>query len=221
MRKGLLIILVTLFALSVEAQEVRLGIKAGINLATLKGAGAKDFDSKTGINFGGFVEIPVSKNFYLQPELLYSAQGIKAEYFHVMSVEKRVAKVHRNIQLDLHYLNIPIMAKVYLLEGFALEVGPQLGFIISAKKNVKVDVSGELSDEAINVVKAEYAVGKSDVKEAFKTVELGLGFGPTYQSEMGILLGARFTFGFTGVYKDSSGPTQENKVIQFFAGYRF
>ncbi|RZJ55928.1 MAG: PorT family protein, partial [Flavobacterium sp.] len=36
----------------------------------------------------------------------------------------------------LSYLNVPIMAKYYVIEKLSLEAGPQIGFLLSAKNQV-------------------------------------------------------------------------------------
>jgi hypothetical protein len=97
--------------------EVRFGLKAGLSNCILSG----DTDVKSLLSFhaGGFVNIPVSDKFSVQPELLYSLQGEKG----------------KSIDATLHndYLNIPVMAKFYAADKFSIEAGPQLGFLLSAK----------------------------------------------------------------------------------------
>ncbi|HZW76961.1 MAG TPA: outer membrane beta-barrel protein [Flavobacteriaceae bacterium] len=65
-----------LFITTTQAQEIRLGAKAGVNLSNLI---IKDADPKpdmfTSFHLGGVVEIPITETFSVQPEILYSAQG--------------------------------------------------------------------------------------------------------------------------------------------------
>lgn len=99
------------------SDEVRFGLKSGLSNCILSG----DTDNKSLLSFhaGGFVNIPVSDKFSVQPELIYSLQGEKA----------------KSIDASLHndYLNIPVMAKFYAADKFSIEAGPQLGFLLSAK----------------------------------------------------------------------------------------
>lgn len=97
--------------------EVQFGLKAGLNSCILSG----DTDNKSLISFhaGGFVNIPVSEKFCIQPELLYSLQGEKGK-----SVDAT---------LNNDYLNIPVMVKFYAADKFTIEAGPQIGFLLSAK----------------------------------------------------------------------------------------
>ena len=104
---------------SMNAQEVNFGIKAGLNLAGLNGSeDLDDYDLRTSFHVGAVAEIGISEKFSFQPELLYSSQGAKAEE----------SGFKATIKLD--YLNLPLIAKYYVAEGFSVEAGPQIGFLL-------------------------------------------------------------------------------------------
>lgn len=100
---------------TVNAQDVRLGIKLGTNISSINGSNANNLDSRTGFIIGATAEVPLADKFSIQPELLYSAQG---------------AQVRDNFKYDLNYISLPIMAKYYIAEGFTVEAGPQFSFLI-------------------------------------------------------------------------------------------
>src|SRR5690606_32917803 len=78
MKKGILLAAFAFMAFTAtQAQEVRLGIKGGYNLANLTGD-VGDAKARSAFHIGGLVEVPVSEQFSVQPEILYSSQG--AEY---------------------------------------------------------------------------------------------------------------------------------------------
>ena len=110
-----------------NAQETKFGVKAGLNMADWSGDDADGIDSRVAFHVGGFAEIKLSDKFAVQPELLYSSQGGKAD----------------GGTVNTDYLNIPVMAKFYATEQFSIEAGPQVGFLMSAK--VKPD-SGDDQD---------------------------------------------------------------------------
>ena len=93
----MLFVFATFFTAS-QAQ-VKFGVKAGLNLATLAGDDADDANSKIGVNVGGFAEIPVAETFAVKPELVFSTQGAKAE------------TAGQDFKLNLSYINIPILGK--------------------------------------------------------------------------------------------------------------
>lgn len=106
-----------------NAQKTRFGIKGGLNISTVVGGDVDDTKSLIGFHVGGLAEIHVVEKFFIQPELLYSAQGTKVD-----------GPLGTDADLKLNYLNIPVLAKYYFVENkFSVEAGPQLGILLSAK----------------------------------------------------------------------------------------
>ena len=96
--------------------EVKFGPKAGLNIASLTEDNTK---SLTGFHVGGFAEIMISDKFAVQPEVLYSMQGAKAD--------------EGDGKINLDYIAIPVMAKYFVAEGFSIEAGPQISFVTRAE----------------------------------------------------------------------------------------
>ena len=191
MKKFCLIIAVILFCFKVTAQDnstsdngIKFGIKAGVNFATLTGD-TEGLESRTSFHVGALVEIPVSEKFSVQPELLYSGQGAKDD--------------SSDDELKLDYLNIPIIAKFYVAEGFSLEAGPQIGFLLSAKE--------------------EFDGQSEDIKDYVKGTDFGINFGLGYKMETGLNFGARYNLGLSEIPED--GGDLKNGVFQISIGYMF
>lgn len=105
----------TAFAEAVNAKDVKIGVKLGMNIASVNGSNANNLDSRTGFVFGVTAEIAFTEKFSIQPELLYSAQG---------------AQQGNDYRYDLNYVSLPIMAKYYIAKGFTVEAGPQFSFLV-------------------------------------------------------------------------------------------
>lgn len=192
MKKLLLVAAVAVFGFSsVNAQEVTFGAKAGLNLASISGDETDELDGRTSLHVGAVAEIAISDVFSVQPELLYSAQGAKYE-------EEGYEETWK-----LDYLNLPIMAKYYVAEGFSLEAGPQVGFLMSAK--AKAD--GE----------------EEDLKDFVKGIDFGANVGVGYKMESGLNFGARYNLGLSNVNdgEDADDFKNQNSVIQVSVGYFF
>ena len=71
--------------------------------------------------------------------------------------------------IKLSYLNIPLMAKYYVAEGFSLEAGPQIGFLLSAKDDYN-----------------DWRYGEDDIKEDVKGTDFGVNLGVGYKMESGL-----------------------------------
>ena len=118
--KKLFVLVLTTGVFFTASAQIQFGVKAGVNIATLAGAGSAGATSKVGFHGGGFARIPLVNSFFLQPELVYSGQGAKA------TSDGVVYNINQN------YLNIPVLAKWEHSSGFYRETGPQLGFLLAA-----------------------------------------------------------------------------------------
>ncbi|NLN25622.1 MAG: PorT family protein [Bacteroidetes bacterium] len=187
-----------------QSQEVRLGIKGGYNMTTLTGD-IEDASSRSSFHLGGLVEVPISERFSIQPEVLYSSQG--AEYRGTLT-----GADDSKITAKLDYIQVPIMAKFYAAEGFAVEAGPQVGFLMSAKE--------DFSSKTTAIGQTGSASGSFDVKEKYKGIDFGLGIGAAYRLDMGLFFGARYNLGLSNI-NDISNATVKNNVFQISVGYSF
>jgi hypothetical protein len=131
-----LALIAIVFATSVQSQHVNIGIKAGLNLYNIKNNDDFKYDMKPGLHAGLLGHIHVTKNFAVQPELLFSAQGAK---YKTGGVETK---------LNLNYLNVPILLQYMFDNGFRFEAGPQIGLLLTAKADngtTKTDVKSDLN----------------------------------------------------------------------------
>lgn len=106
MKKVLFAVFVTVSVLSMNAQ-IKFGVKAGLNIATLKGD-IDDVKSRAGLYAGGYARIPLAPKFTFQPEVLFSMQGAKFEYSETYmgyyAKEKSAFK--------FNYINIPLNVSI-------------------------------------------------------------------------------------------------------------
>ncbi|MCV9934171.1 PorT family protein [Flavobacterium sp. LS1R47] len=190
-----------------NAQEVKFGVKAGMNLSTWTGdTEGVDLKSKVGFNGGGFVAIQFSEKLTLQPEVLFSTQGVKVD-----NVEGDVngANYMGNVRFNLSYINVPVMVKYYVVKDFNIEVGPQIGFLTSAETVTK-----------INGFNGKH---KENVKEIFESVDFGLNFGAGYDFTENISAGVRYNLGLSNIAKTEEGDNTKlkNSVFSLLVGFKF
>ncbi len=173
------------------------GIKGGVNFATVTGSDNFDSpDSRTSFHVGALAEMPITDMFSIQAEALYSGQGAKLDF-------KGPDGDKAEIQLD--YINVPILAKLYVTKGLSFEVGPQFSFLV----NEEFD-SNPFSDGGdTNLENTPFEAEEFD---------FGVAGGLTFQTEMGLFATGRYTYGLTEIYKDSD---LRNSVFQLGVGYKF
>lgn len=191
MKKALLVVLIGCSVTSAFSQVI-VGIKGGLNLAKVHveatvpgfGSGSSSSDNLTSFHAGLYLRAPLGSTVSIQPELIYSVQGGSSS----------------GSDLKLDYLNVPIMLVYHANQQFNLQVGPQLGFILSTN-------SGSTSD--------------------FNSMDFGLGFGAGFDFGSGTNLGFRYVLGLSNITKvdTSQAPagtsiTTTNQVIQFSIGFK-
>lgn len=181
---GLLFLTVGLVAVG-TAQQTHFGLKAGLNVANVENPDGPDYDSKSGLHFGGLAHIHLSHHFAVQPEVVFSMQGGEVDA--------------NDAKLNLNYINVPVLAQYMFNEGFRIETGPQVGFLVSASSKV-----GDV---------------KVDREDDFKTVDFSWAFGAGYLFPQGIGIDARYNLGISNIY-DGPGKLM-NRVFQVGVFYQF
>jgi Outer membrane protein beta-barrel domain len=195
MKKNLIVLTVMLgCAIVAKSQGTSFGVKVGLNLAkesaSYQGVNVST-DSKANFVGGFYLTQMFTSKIGIQPELLYSGQG------------GQITAGGQTAKDKFGYLNIPILLRVQLAPIFNLHVGPQIGFLLSAKSD---DGSGS---------------GYQDVKSQYKSSDVGLAFGGGLDFPGGPSIGIRYIAGLSNIANDGSGVTLKNNVIQFTVGIKF
>ena len=169
-------------ATQAQHNGVHFGLKAGMNASTLTNS---SYDSKIGFNAGALAHIHTSsKSWAIQPELVYSLEGGKL-------------KGNSDVKTNLSYLNVPVLVQYLFSNGFRIEAGPQIGFLMSAKAKP----------------------GDADIKNAFNTTNISIPVGLGYLTTYGLGFDARYNFGLSDVTKDDRKVNAN--TFQFGLFYQF
>jgi Outer membrane protein beta-barrel domain len=178
-----------LFTTNAEAQHVNIGIKGGLNVYNINNDNSAKYDSKVGFNVGLLGHIHLAKQLAFQPELVYSAQGAK---FTTAGIETK---------LNLDYINVPMLIQYMFDNGFRLQAGPQVGFLVGAKAKV-----GDT---------------KIDIKNDLKKVDFGIGAGLGYvDPKSGFGVDARYNLGLSNINENNSTKSY-NRGLQVGVFYLF
>ncbi len=167
---------------SVHAQEIKYGVKAGLNVNNLDVSPELDPpkpSARLGVHLGGFAQFDLSDALMLQPELVLSTQGANDED----------PEVEQNVKLT--YLNLSGLVKYQVGNGFDVFAGPQLGLL----------VDGEFEE----VDKADGSQELYAADAVYKGTDFSFSFGAGYTLESGIHLNLRYNFGLS----DNNDDPQE------------
>lgn len=166
---------VFLFALAIFAFNIvsaqSFGIKAGFNSTSVvaKSSGVSASESISGLYVGLLTEFELSDNLNLQPELQYVY----------------VSKDGDNSS----FINVPVLFNYNVVDNFAIQVGPQLSYLLDDKvtdfTNLGVDLVAGVkysftdnifADARYNLNLTNHYTGSGDFTAKYNAFQVGLGY---------------------------------------------
>lgn len=189
MKKTMLFVAALFFMIGATTAQKRVyfGVKGGLNASSLSSSGATQ---KLGFNAGALMHIHTNSNAWgIQPELIYSLEGAKIP----------VIGNNDKANLNLSYLNVPVLVQYMWDNGFRVEAGPQFGFLVGAKSKL--------------------GSSNIDVKDNYNTFNFSVPVGLGYLTRSGLGFDARYNIGVSNINK-GSGTLRAN-TFQFGIFYQF
>ena len=193
MKKLFMIAAMMVATLSVSAQQAgQMFIKpmVGGTVSTVVGD-IDDTKAKIGLVGGAEFGYNINETFGITAGVLYTMQGYKI---------KGVDDAY-----NLDYINVPVLANVYVAPGLALKAGPQIGFLTRAKLD---DV---------------------DMKDVCKTIDFSIPVGVSYEIS-DFVIDFRYNIGITNISKNTkikadgleieSDKKTRNSVFMLTVGYK-
>lgn len=178
MKKTILTLSLALFAFIGFGQaKVEIGVKAGANFANTN---IDDANSITSLHGGAYALIKLA-SIGIQPEILFSKQG---------------SEFSGGSEIDLSYVNIPVMLKIYFPGGLNIQAGPQFGILTKAE-----DEDGD------------------DLKDALKGSDISAGIGAGWDAPFGLQANVRYIFGISDINDVAGGDEVKNNTFQVSIGY--
>lgn len=175
---------------------MKYGVKAGFNMTSMSNDMAFDpgFGMGVGFRVGGFLNM----RWGYRTENSSKGTGLWGFQPELMYSNQAVKTDAGYVKMN--YIAVPLLLKVYPTTALSIEVGPELSYLIST------------SPSTMAVDGAEIKVGDC------KGMNVGLAAGLAYDFEMGLTVGARYTYGFTDMAKNLKW---KNSNIQITVGWMF
>ncbi|OUJ73360.1 porin family protein [Hymenobacter crusticola] len=198
-----------------SASTTSFGVKAGVSQAVLDGTVNQITEYKAGLHLGAFMRYRPSNHFALQPEITYSQQGSNNTVpLGSMDIVNKT---------KLSYLNVPILAKVYLGDVFNIQFGPQFGLLLSGRQ---VGQTGYTMSSSSGTT---YQTADVETTKDYKS-DVALCGGLGVDLKNGLIIATRINYGLTNI--DNNTQSQEartslgfgglhNRVVEFSLGYAF
>lgn len=180
----LTIIAFLIISSTVHGQHVNIGVKGGLNAYSIMGDNSTNNDPMIGYHFGLLGHMHMDSPIAFQPEIVYSAQGTQD-------------KNGGDSQLNLNYVNIPLLLQYMYDNGFRIQAGPQFGLLASAKS------------------------GNTNVKSNYKSYDIGLSVGVSYvKPSTGFGYDIRYNHGLTNINENDASKSY-NRGLQVGLFYLF
>lgn len=190
MKKIILMAAIMLSSAAAFAQHkvgsVTIQPKVGLNIAALTSSDGAD--TRIGLATGAEFEYQATDILSLSAGAIYSMQGNKYRGDNSTVTQK------------IDYINVPILANVYVVKGLAVKLGIQPGF--------------KVNDEVhFNSFGQTGSTNKSNVKSVDFSIPIGLSYEINH-----FVVDARYNFGCTKISEYSDA---KNSVFQISLGYKF
>lgn len=220
MKNFLLLFLLTFASFfNVQAQKISGGIKAGVNATTWSGDVIESMQEvfsdnsilsigspSIGYHAGGFLSIPFSNNFQLEPGLYYSTKGAMIER---TVFESSLFRINGRIQNKSHYIDLPVLAKMTFGKGFNIYAGPQVSYLLENDISAEAGIFGISYEQDINW------------DPGFRKIDFALAAGAGYQFQNGVQLNIGYDHGLSTLDEGNSNIDAYNRAVKFSLGYRF
>ena len=197
------------------AQNISYGVKAGVNFSDWRGdasasiqelidlAGFVDTRPNVGFHFGGHLIIPVNEMLTLEPGVLYAQKGMQITE---ILEDKIFLPIQAKAVVKSHYLDIPIMAKVKVAQGFQVFAGPQVSYLMANRLKTKAGILGFNVQENF------------PIDAGFRKFDVALAGGLGYQFANGTNISASYEHGLNSI-DDGGFFNAYNRVLKASVGF--
>ncbi|WP_313000355.1 porin family protein [Chryseobacterium gleum] len=210
---------VTASPLKKDVQPVRFGIKAGGNSSYFSKQKFGINSQQLGFHAGAFVNIPISRQFSFQPEVLYNQMGAK-DVISSTETDNGVTNVKTRVEdrVKMNYISVPLMVQMRPVDNFYIEAGPEFSYFINGKNKGESTVASTTGGVTTTTTSSH----STDIdKDQINRFNFGLGLGLGYDITPNIGINARYVNGLTKIDKSRPAAENNNRVFQLGLNYKF
>ena len=162
-------------------------------------------DFLPGFSVGAEVEYQLAERVSLATGLGYSMQGGKWKNFSLAGYSVNGTK------LLMGYIQLPLLAQVYLVDGLSIKTGVQLGYLIHANMKSKISAPGYTNDFDDSVL--------GDAQR----FDVSIPIGASFEFDNNLVLDISYRFGLTKIEKEDEDGLghMRNRVFAITVGYKF
>jgi len=174
--------------------------------------------SQTRIGFSGGADVyyQLTDKLALSGGVAYTQAGCNFKDIPA-DLSARSGTVLHDSYYNLGYVDVPLLAHVYVSKGLSFSVGCQPSFLTKATAHTEMQDYETDGKGGIKYDKNE--VSEGDAKTLFKKTAFAIPVGISYEYE-NVMLMARYNIGLSKVYNHDLSDSK-NKIITVSVGYKF
>jgi hypothetical protein len=192
MKKLLMLFSVTALAVAGANAQSGFGIRGGANFFNFGGSDVSenDYTNRVGFHAGVYASLLGAGPIAIEPGVFYSVKGTQNDD----AIDSRAV---------LDYIDVPVLVRFKVGEGFNLFAGPQVSFLTKSK------FEGNFGDSTVSLE-----------TNTIKNTDAGLVFGLGYNLPAGLNIQGSYDYGMTPIFKDSNADVY-NRGFKVSLGYTF
>lgn len=190
-------------ASSFAADGFSIGGRASLNYNMLWGEEALKENNGFGFNAGGSLLYQINPMIAISPEITFA---YRVTYFNIF--KSAFAASPSNVSFTFLNLDIPVLARMQVIQPVYFEIGPQLSLNLSATYLTKSEINSQTLES------------EGDIKDP-SLAEFGLifGVGKKFDIGTGLDVNFRFMLGLTKAFETSEYLTKiSGKMMMFHLG---
>ena len=174
--------------------------------------------SQTRIGFSGGADVyyQLTDKLALSGGVAYTQAGCNFKDIPA-DLSARSGTVFHDSYFNLDYVDVPLLAHVYISKGLAFSLGCQPSFL--TKATAHAEMQGYETDGKGGIKYDKNEVSEGSAKYWYKKTAFAIPVGISYEYE-NVMLMARYNFGLSNVYGHDLGDSK-NRIITVSVGYKF
>jgi hypothetical protein len=215
------------FSTALQAQDIRLGVRAGGSLGAWRGQAVENAERviglanlnldnrpittgpRIGFHAGVYASIPVGDRMEIEPGLFYSQKGSRLAGSVSSNQLSEFVNLRADVTNKLNYIDLPVYAKFYVKDGFHVFAGPQVSFLINNRMRTQMDVAG------FSLLNRHW-----NVDPGYRSIDVAAAGGVGYRFTNGFNLMAGYDHGLVRLI-DSENIRAFNRAVKVSVGYEF
>lgn len=214
---------VVAFGQQTKTKGLKFGVRAGVNFATAGLSGSQAVQSEAGyvtnFSFLGYLEIPLTSSFSIQPSFGVSGKGSTGNSIRTINVPLLGAlTVNFNNVTNIMYLEAPLNA-VYTYKNFYVGAGPYIAYAVAGNQDIEItEKTSKMPLPGTKNVDIDFGKNAGQIDP----LDYGVNFLLGYKIKYGFNIGVNYGLGLgKTLVQNGYDVYAANRVASVLVGFSF